>query len=181
MTYIRSKEVRVLAIDPLSRGIAFVVLEGAQNLIDWGIKGAVRNKNAQCLRRLARLIEHYQPEILIVEDTTAKGCRRCLRVRNLIEEILKLASQKKVKTRTFSRLNVRKGFSACSAYTKHQIAVAISQRFPELVPYLPRLRKPWMSEDERMSIFDAAALALTFFYLKKKREPVINPSPTAQR
>jgi len=31
--------------------------------------------------------------------------------------------------------------------------------FPELARFLPRERKPWMSEDERMRIFDAAALA----------------------
>ena len=39
-----------------------------------------------------------------------------------------------------------------------------SKRFPELAPRLPRSRKPWMSEDYRMSIFDAVALALTFFF-----------------
>ena len=33
-------------------------------------------------------------------------------------------------------------------------------QFPELEKRLPRVRKPWMSEDERMSIFDAVALAI---------------------
>jgi hypothetical protein len=41
--------------------------------------------------------------------------------------------------------------------------VAIAKRFPELAPRLPRFRKPWMSEDYRMSIFDAVAMALTLF------------------
>ena len=47
---------------------------------------------------------------------------------------------------------------------KQEIAIAIAERFPELAPRLPRFRKPWMSEDYRMSIFDAVALALTFFF-----------------
>ena len=34
------------------------------------------------------------------------------------------------------------------------------EQFPELAPRLPRFRKLWMSEDERMSIFDALSLAL---------------------
>jgi hypothetical protein len=34
---------------------------------------------------------------------------------------------------------------------------------PELAPYRPPRRKLWMSEDDRMAIFDAAALAATFF------------------
>jgi hypothetical protein len=41
--------------------------------------------------------------------------------------------------------------------------VAIAKRFPELALRLPRFRKPWMSEDYRMSIFDAAGFALAFY------------------
>ena len=33
----------------------------------------------------------------------------------------------------------------------------MANHFPELAPRLPRFRKPWMSEDYRMSIFDAIA------------------------
>jgi len=46
-------------------------------------------------------------------------------------------------------------------------SVRSNQRFPELAPRLPRFRKPWMSEDYRMSIFDAVAFGLTsikYFY-----------------
>jgi len=32
---------------------------------------------------------------------------------------------------------------------------------------LPRFRKPWMSEDSRMSIFDAVAFGLTCFQTPK--------------
>jgi hypothetical protein len=39
----------------------------------------------------------------------------------------------------------------------------IAKRFPEeLGSRLPPERKPWMSEDSRMNIFDAVALALVF-------------------
>jgi len=34
---------------------------------------------------------------------------------------------------------------------------------------LPRFRKPWMSEDYRMSIFDAVALAIAFFQFQKEK------------
>jgi len=34
---------------------------------------------------------------------------------------------------------------------------------PELTPRFPRFKKPWMSEDYRMSIFDAIAFATAFF------------------
>ncbi len=44
---------------------------------------------------------------------------------------------------------------------------AIAGRLPALAPRLPPFRKPWMCEDYRMSIFDAASFALTFFYFEK--------------
>jgi len=59
---------------------------------------------------------------------------------------------------------VKKVFAVFRANTKHEIAHAVAQQLPELAPRLPRFRKPWMSEDYRMAIFDAAALALTYFH-----------------
>ena len=42
--------------------------------------------------------------------------------------------------------------------TKHMLAEIIAKRFPEeLGSRLPPKRKPWMSEDFRMNIFDAVA------------------------
>ena len=67
---------------------------------------------------------------------------------------------------------IRTFFSEYDAITKYQIATTIAQWLPEFEPRLPPFRKPWMSEDYRMSIFDAVALALTFFYFdnnKKKK------------
>ncbi len=43
----------------------------------------------------------------------------------------------------------------------------IAAKFPELARYLPPERKPWMSEDLRTAIFDAAAFALAFFLASK--------------
>jgi len=54
--------------------------------------------------------------------------------------------------------------------TAEAIAMAIAKRFPELAPRLPRFRKPWMSEDYRMSIFDAVGLGLAFFTLRLKQK-----------
>ena len=33
-----TKDIRVLAIDPSTRGFGFAVLEGPNRLIDWGVK-----------------------------------------------------------------------------------------------------------------------------------------------
>jgi hypothetical protein len=67
-----------------------------------------------------------------------------------------------VKVRRSSRAWIKRAFAKSGASTKQQIAVAIANRFPELAPRLPRFKKAWMSEDYRISIFDAVGLALTF-------------------
>jgi Holliday junction resolvasome RuvABC endonuclease subunit len=163
-----NREIRVLAIDPSTRGFGFTVFEGPNLLIDWGVKETKTNKNAKTLKLVDELIERYQPSVVVVEDYEGKGSRRCDRVGELINDISKLASQKKVRIRSFSRAKVKQTFSE-SASNKYEIALDIAKRFPELAPRLPRFRKPWMSEDYRMSIFDAVALGLAFFQFQKEK------------
>ena len=43
------------------------------------------------------------------------------------------------------------------------MAELIAQRIPAFERYVPPPRKPWMSEDARMGLFDAAGLGLVFF------------------
>src|SRR5262249_25241455 len=97
------------------------------------------------------------------------------RVRELIDDISKLAVQRKLKVRRFSRVKVKQAFSESGASTKYEIAIAIAKRFPELAPRLPRFRKPWMSEDYRMSIFDAVGFVLTVFHFRTAEISVRRP------
>lgn len=159
--------IRVLAVDPSTRGFGFAVLEGPRYLIDWGVKEVSGNKNAESLNRVAQLVERYKPLMVVLENPMGKGSRRCFRVQELIALIRDFAFKKKIKNRWFSRSEIRRAFSNDGTFTKQEIACAITKRFPELVPRLPPVRKPWMSEDPRMSIFDSVSLALTYFQSKQ--------------
>lgn len=156
-------EARVLAIDPTHRGFGYVVFEGSHLLVDWGERNIRGVKNAGSIDAVARLIKLYQPDALVVEDPSSADCRRWPRVQLLIREIIGQAALMNINARRVSRAKIRKTFSASRASTKYEIAKAIASRFPELAPRLPAERKPWMSEDTRMAIFDAAAFALVFF------------------
>jgi hypothetical protein len=47
--------------------------------------------------------------------------------------------------------------------TKQEMAELLARQFPDdLAARLPPKRKPWKSEDTRMDIFDAVALAFAF-------------------
>jgi Holliday junction resolvasome RuvABC endonuclease subunit len=159
----------ILAVAPFSRGFGFAVFEGPRNLIDWGVKEIRSDKNNISLKKIESMIDFYWPDILIIEDPRGENRRRT-RVRILLDSINKLGKEKKVTMRSFTRPMVRQAFETIGAATKFQISQVIADEWPELKPYLPRFRKPWMSEDCRMSIFDAISLAITYFYYKTEKE-----------
>ena len=161
---------RILAIAPSSHGFGFAVLEGEEKLVDWGVKRVSEDKNRQSLLRVAELIAYYLPAKLVVEDCSTKGCRRSARIRALIQQVKTLADQRKLAVRSFSRLKVKALLCPGGPCTKHDIAEFLTNGFPEeLDSRLPPKRRPWMSEDGRMDIFDAVSLALAFLSSKKKR------------
>src|SRR3989441_13212225 len=171
MDYIlTTNQLRVLAIDPSTKGIGFAVLEGPERLIDWGVRQAAADqddaKNAECAKIVAELIDRSRPRILTLEDAAADDSRRCERVEKLLAAIRQLAREKRVKVLDFTPERVRKAF----APTKDVIAAAIAGRFPELGPRLPRPRTLTMSEQYEMPVFDAMAFALTYFYFKHGKQ-----------
>lgn len=161
------REIRILAIDPTTKGFGFAVLEGSDRLIDWGVKTVRGNKQAECLGKVRKLAEYYAAAVVALEDYKGRGSRRCPRVQHLIRAIRRWATKHRIKSRLISRAQVRRAFAPAS--TKQEIAAAIATRFPELAPLLPPPRKTWMSEDYRMNIFDAVALALTYFRVRNVR------------
>jgi hypothetical protein len=153
---------RVLAIYPHYRGIAFIVLEGAYAPCVWGIKEVRgRQKNRQCLRHVERLMAEFPPHVLVLQNMSRTGTMRARRIKKLNAEIGELAEQFGVPVYQYSGAEVRQTFAYLGLVTKRTIAEAIAKHVPALRP--PRVRRPWTSEDSRMWLFDAAALAWTFF------------------
>jgi hypothetical protein len=157
----RPKHFRVLAISPSTRGFGFAVLEGEQTLVDWGVKHVGADKNARCLAKVKEMLVHYRPDAMVLQDHSRKDSRRSIRIRTLSRQIIALASKQKVGLVRISRDQVEGIFAPNGKGTKHARAELLSARFPEeLGSRLPPKRRPWMSEDYRMHIFDAVALAL---------------------
>lgn len=155
----------VLAVSPTARGFGFALFESPTEPIDWGVKEARSNKNSVCIDKLRELIEFYQPEILVVEDDDTLSKRE--RARSFVSEAVALATDMGVPAHRISRSMVRETFTQFGATTKYQIAKTIVGWLPDLSPRLPHYRKPWMSADYRMGIFDAVALVLVYFYVSE--------------
>lgn len=161
---------RVLSFCPSTRGFGYAVFEGPGEIIDWGVN-AIPNKLAgKRLLRMRALIEWYAPDVLVVENCAGQGSRRGAQVRRQTRKLVDAGRRQHIRVRSYSRAMVRQCFARFDAKGKDAIARVIAGEFPELEPRLPPPRRPWMSESLGMSMFDAAALALTHFYIASAKD-----------
>jgi RNase H-fold protein (predicted Holliday junction resolvase) len=150
----------ILGISVSTRGIGYAVLEKGI-LVSYGDKAVKKGKkNKKCVEKAQKLIDLFQPTMIVLEATSVKGSRRGPRIRALTKKLRKLAESNQIKAKLFSQKQIKQSFFENGEGTKHDWAEAIVQRFPELAHKLPSKRLPWTSENSRMGIFDAMALAL---------------------
>ena len=158
MTNTQHTKQRMVAIALSSRGFGFCIFEGNE-LLDWGNREVkAGNKNDKCLAKIERLIAQYQPAMLTMQNIA--GSRRAQRIKKLSRKIIALARAHRLKVKLFSEKQINAAFGG-NAETKHERAEIIAARFPDTLGLsLPPKRKAWMSEDARMDIFEAAAVAM---------------------
>ena len=169
----------VMAVFPNARGFAHVVFEGPLSPVDWGmsdVRGDHRNR--QCLRLVSVLLARYAPDILILRDVSCILPVRRQRLPQLIEAIEALAETKGIPVAKFSREQVRQSFSHLGSPTRYAIVETIAKHIPMFEPFFPPVRKIWKNEDRRMGLFDAAALALTFFHRRMKDRISLQNEPS---
>ena len=154
----------MIAIAPLSRGLGYAVMEGPDKLVACGNKAILRDKNAGALAWVNRFMQFYQPDVLVLPNVTAADTRRAARIKTLHRQIVAWAGKKNVKVRLVSVTQVRTQLLRDSKGTKFAVAQMLASKYPtELGLRLPPKRRPWMSEDPRMDIFDAVSLAVAFW------------------
>jgi hypothetical protein len=165
---IQYRAIRILAIAPLTRGFGYAVMEGPDILLVYGNKAILRDKNVRVLKWAEKFIRLYQPEVLVLPDVNAKDTHRAPRIKILHRKIVALAEARQIKVRLISGAQVRERLLGNQKGTKHALAETLVGKFPmELASRLPPKRRPWMSEDPCMDIFDAVGLAVVFWMRAK--------------
>ncbi|MEQ1717846.1 MAG: hypothetical protein ABL907_18025, partial [Hyphomicrobium sp.] len=108
----------------------------------------------------ASLMTLLSPSTIILPARAAveKGSRRLQEIANGIE---KLSIDGGLAVHWYTRADIKTAFAQVDANSKDAIAAAIARLMPEFEQHLPPARKLWMSEDYRMGLFDAVALAIT--------------------
>jgi hypothetical protein len=169
MNQTTSKDFRILAVALSFGGFGFVVMEGQKTIIEFGRRVADGDKNAQSLAKMKKLLNFYRPDVLVLQDVEAKGSRRYPRIKTLNRQIKRVAEKHKIKVKLISKKQLQDLLLGNSRGTKQEMAEVLAAQFPdELALRLPPKRKPWKSEDTRMDIFDAMALAVVFWLKRTK-------------
>lgn len=161
MKKILPKYPRILGLAPSTRGFGFALLEGLDTLVDWGVKSITGDKNNGSIAKVQKLIAHYEPDVIVLENVLTEPFRRSTRIRTLVKRIVAMSEKRGVTVLLVSRERVRQAFFVDGQGTKYALAEILAKKFPEELGFrLPPKRRPWMSEDYRMDIFDAVALVL---------------------
>lgn len=155
----------VLSLVPTARGLSYTLFSAPLSPIDWGaIRFRGKEKNAASLALIDRLCRAQRPQTIIIEDCTSASCRRrSPRILRLFQLIAAYAETENVTLERYSRAQMKGTFGDAGAFTRYEIAQAIASYIPALSEKLPPVRRLWKSEDPRLSLFDAAALALTHY------------------
>lgn len=152
------RHVRILGIYPSSRGFAFAVLEDGR-LVDWGLAKTFAGTEEAFLTRVESLVDRYRPSHIALEDHARS--RRRDKARRFVDAAFVYARARTREALVVSRRAVRLRLGLDEDASNHDLAVCISNHFPELAPLLPRRRRLWESEAERIQVFQAVGLAAT--------------------
>jgi len=173
---------RVLALDVRPRSYGYVVFEGPERLLDWGVRSfrhGVNDVRVPRVKKLAALLEEFEPSVVMLRSVSSRSAKKPGKRMRISETFAEQARKRGIAVREIGSRAIRKALGSADRLTKYQVACAVAERFPELAPRLPPKRKPWQSEDYRMSIFDAAALGVAYFARRAKRVPNTSRENTA--
>jgi hypothetical protein len=160
MTKTYFKNISILALTPSARGLGLAVLEGHDQLHDWGVKSGKGDKNKVAIKRVKELIASNRPEVIVLTDM--KSAQRDPRIKALNRQIIAVAKTHKIDVALFSDVQVKKVLLAGEKGTRHDLAEVVAKRFSDqLAFHLPPKRDIYKSEDSRIDFFYAVALALT--------------------
>jgi hypothetical protein len=149
---------RICGLYPTWRGFGFVVLERRGRLRAWGVAHYHSTNNTEFLAGVEAFLEKHRPTLVALEDASLTKRGEVAKAR--IEAVVGYLHLRDIATQLVSTGEQKAALELSRDATKHQIATALTLLFPELLQHLPRKRKPWQSEDERMSLFAAAGMAL---------------------
>ena len=144
---LRTEHVLAIAVATGKVGYVFLI-DGVP--YDWGLSLVASQSPRAIYDHTLGWIEYYQPE-LVVTERIGRLSRKGAVSRTLTNATLKAAQDSDVAIACVDRVQ--------RYQNKYVEAEVLAERFPELEPWLPSVRRLWDSEPRSTIIFEAVALA----------------------
>lgn len=155
---------RVLALHLSGIGASFCVFEAPCSLYDWGHRHIKRqDRDNETLAAVGHLLHRFAPDAVVIEDISALGTRRSARVCRLYRDIETLADDHAIDVFAYPWEAVFRAYEGGRPENRYEVAVLTAKVLPMIARRLPPKRKMWMPKDPRQSLFDAAALGVTYY------------------
>lgn len=153
-----------LAIHPTSKGFGWVAFESPLSIYSFGTVGVKgTRKNAQCLKRIEKLLTRLKPEVVVLEAFEPERSARATRIAKLGRAVIGYAVSERIDVTIYPYKDVQLQFAHLGARSRQDIAEAVARLFPQLAPHLPKRRQAWEGEPWRFSLFCAAAVGSTHY------------------
>ena len=156
----------VLALEVRSRVFGFVVLEQVK-LVDWGIRRYEPSSGpspSMAAEKIAKLLLARHPTVIVMRKRWTGNAKFSGSLSRVIDAIRDEMTIHDLTIRDVSVGSIDDFFGARDCTTKHAIASALAEWFPELKWKVPPKRKTGDTELSRALIFDALASAVVFLW-----------------
>ena len=165
------KPTRILALDPGTKEMGYVLLEG-DSLVRYGVRNITKRLDkTQSKGKFPGidLIESYKPNMVILGKLTHPERNINTMLKNFTNQIKRFVLRKGIEVQEIEPTAARKFLIKDRRPTKMNAAALITAAYPELSAYLPQKgRILWTHKDLYwMNMFDALTLALV--YLRKRK------------
>ncbi|MEM6819888.1 MAG: hypothetical protein AAF578_13980 [Pseudomonadota bacterium] len=144
-------------------GIGYAIFEDPDTPIDWGTKQPTQDVQELKERSVEALISFYEPDVLVLQQAESMKSRK--RANELIVTLKSLANLKSVAVVQYNWEEVQDTFDILAGVRKKfAIAKKITDWRPELTARQPEYRRPWDTKAFAMGMFEAFALAITYYH-----------------
>lgn len=165
MVSYRFRGQRVLAVDPHIRLIGWVCLHHGE-LVDWGNRTARHDQPVVRLKKsvipfLVALLDRFEPRALLLPAAMGGQGRRSRYVVEALEAVTKEARRRDIPVFVFTNPQVKDAFrdgQGKAARNKNTVNRALVARYPQLMTWMPRMRRHAEPQPYSTPLFNAVAL-----------------------
>lgn len=151
----------IVAIYPNQNGMGYVICEHPNDILKYGIGKFKQLSPTNYVKRLAKFIKHYRPDVIVLKGYNAQTNTIGKRVKKVIDSLETEAIKRELNVFRYRRSDIAKVFSTFGESNKYGISRTLAKWYPELRRYLVPIRTFMEPEHYHMGIFDAFALMYT--------------------